>query len=213
MEEKIPNSLLETTKCIYKNTKVSIKLNDDPRSEPIQINKGIRQGFGLSPILFNAHINKILHKFKMVINTGIQLTNRKIINTILYTDNQILMATSENELQTMAYQLNLIERKYKMNISNIKTKSMAMCGNHIQRVKIVINDNLIKQESEYKYLGYLISDYKSDFKDKIQTYNKINGVIRRHFRKQMTTETKLRIQNITAKPALKFGSEAWVPTK
>jgi hypothetical protein len=42
----------------------------------------------------------------------------------------------------------------------------------------------------------------------LQTYNKINGVIRRHFGKQMNKETKLGIHNITAKAALKFGSEA-----
>jgi len=42
------------------------------------------------------------------------------------------MATSEDELQTMAYHLNLIARKYKMTISNTKTKSMAMWGNHIE---------------------------------------------------------------------------------
>ena len=50
-----------------------------------------------------------------------------------------------DELQTMAHQLNLIARKYKMAISSTKTKSMAMCGNYIQRVKIVINDNIIEQ--------------------------------------------------------------------
>jgi hypothetical protein len=177
MEKKIPNSLLETRKCIYKNTKVSIKCNGDTISEPIQINKGVRQGCGRSPIVLNAYINKILQEFKMVIYKGIQLTNRKIINMILYADDQILMTTSEHELQTMAYQLNLIARQYKLNISNIKTKSMAMCGNHIQRVKPVINDNLIEQVSQFKYLGYLISDYKSDLEDIIQTCNKINGVI------------------------------------
>jgi hypothetical protein len=114
-------------------------------SEPIQINKGVRHGCGLSPILFNAYVNKILQEFKMVINKGIQLTNRKIINMILHADDQILMATSEDELQTMAYHLNLIARKYKMNIPSIKIKSMAMCGNYTQRVKIVINDNPIEE--------------------------------------------------------------------
>jgi len=48
---------------------------------------------------------------------------------------------------------------------------------------------------------------------KSQTYNKINGVIRRHFGKQMTKETKLRIHNMTDKAALKSGSEVWVLKK
>ena len=43
--------------------------------------------------------------------------------------------------------------------------------------------------------------------------NKINGAIRRHFGKQVNKETKLRIHNITAKAALKFGSEVWVLKK
>jgi len=79
-----------------------------------------------------------------VIKKGTQLNNKKLVNTIIYADDQVLMATSEDELQTMAYHLNLMARKYKMTISITKTKSMAMCGNHIQRVKIVINDNIIE---------------------------------------------------------------------
>ena len=53
----------------------------------------------------------------------------------------------------MAYHLNLIAGKYKMTISGTKTKSMAMCGNYIQRVKIVINDNIIEQVTDFKYWG------------------------------------------------------------
>ena len=89
---------------------------------------------------------------------------------------------------------------------------MAMCGNYIQRVKIAINNNIIEQVTDFKYMGYRISEYKSDLEDKLQTYNKINGVIRRHFGKQMNKETELRI-HITAKTALKFGKEAWVLKK
>jgi hypothetical protein len=56
MNNKIPNYLLNTIKCIYRNTKVRIKFND-AISEPIHINKGVRQGCGLSPVLFNIYIN------------------------------------------------------------------------------------------------------------------------------------------------------------
>ena len=58
-----------------------------------------------------------------------------------------------------------------------------------------------------------MSKYKSDLEDKLHTYNKIKWTIGRHFGKQTKKETKLRIYNITAKAALKFGSEAWVLRK
>ena len=131
-------------------------------------------------MLFNIYINKIIQGFKTVIKKGIQLNNRKLVNTILYADDQILMATSEDDLETKAYRLNLTARKHKMTISSTKTKATAMWGNHIQRVKIVINPSIIEQVTDlkYAYLGYYISEYKSDLEDKLQTYNKINGAIR-----------------------------------
>ena len=118
---------------------------------------------------------------------------------------------------SLTYETNkgkMLKLHYKYKRKETFTKSMAMWGNHIQRVKIVINNNIVEQVTDFKYLGYRISEYKSDLEDKLQTYNnKINGAIRGHFGKQMNKETKLRIHNITAKAALKFGSEAWVLKK
>jgi len=54
---------------------------------------------------------------------------------------------------------------------------MAMWGNNIQRVKIVTNKNNIEKVTDFKYLGYRISEKGSDLEDKFQTYNKINGAI------------------------------------
>ena len=65
---------------------------------------------------------------------------------------------------------------------------MAMWGNHIQRVKIVKSNNIIEQVTDFKYQVYRISEYGSDLEDKLQTYNKINGTIRRKFGKQMNKE-------------------------
>ena len=52
-------------------------------------------------------------------------------------------------------------RKYRMTISSTKTKSMAMRGNHIQRVKIVINNNIIEQVTYFKYLGTVYQNTKA----------------------------------------------------
>ena len=63
-----------------------------------------------------------------------------------------------DDLQTMACHLNLIARKYKMTISSTKTKSMTMWVNHTQSVKIVINDNIIEQVTDFTFFGYRISE-------------------------------------------------------
>ena len=39
---------------------------------------------------------------------------------------------------------------------------------------------------------YRISEYKSDLEDKLQTYNKINGAIRRHFGKKNAQRNKVK---------------------
>jgi hypothetical protein len=62
-------------------------------------------------------------------------------------------------------------------------------------------------------LGHLTADHKTDTEGMLQTYNRINGIIWRHIRKEMTKQTKLRIHNITPKATLEFGSEAWVLKK
>ena len=55
---------------------------------------------------------------------------------------------------------------------------------YVFRVKVVINDNIIEQVTDFKYLGYRISEYKSDLEDKLQTQNKTNGAVWRHFGKK-----------------------------
>ena len=47
-----------------------------------------------------------------------------------------------------------------------------------------MKDNIIENVTDFKYLVYRVSEYGSDLDDKLQTYNKINGAIRRHFGKQ-----------------------------
>jgi hypothetical protein len=71
-------------------------------------------------------------------------------------------------------------------ISTDKTKAMAMELRQIRRVRIIINGKLIEQVNAFKYLGFNIATHKMnmDLKDNTEKYNKLNGIIRRHFRKK-----------------------------
>jgi hypothetical protein len=40
-------------------------------------------------------------------------------------------------------------------------------------------------------------------------HNKSNGVFRRNFGKRMRKDLQIRLDNVTAKPALLYGSECW----
>jgi len=74
------------------------------------MNKGARQGCGLSPVLYNIYISKIIQEFKTMVKNVIQLNGSKLVKMIVYADDQILMATSEDDLQSMALLLKLIAR-------------------------------------------------------------------------------------------------------
>jgi hypothetical protein len=54
-----------------------------------------------------------------------------------------------------------------MKISTSKTKSMGLCGKYTQRVKIVIDDKIIEQVSNFIYLGNLISNDEKDNNTKL----------------------------------------------
>ena len=60
-------------------------------------------------IHFNNVYNKLMYThLLMYIYIYIYIYNRKLVNTILYAEDQILMATSEDDLQTVAHHLNRI---------------------------------------------------------------------------------------------------------
>jgi hypothetical protein len=90
---------------------------------------------------------------------------------------------------------------------------LEVCGKKIQRVKIEIEGKIIEQVSNFNHLGSLMSNEEKDINAKLHRYNKMNGIIKQHFRKQMTTDIKLRLYNITSKASLCYGSENWIINK
>jgi hypothetical protein len=73
-----------------------------------------------------------------------------------------------------------------MKISNLKSKIMGMCRKNIKRLKIEIEGKITEQVSDFTSLGNTFSEHKKDIDIKLQKYNEMNSVIRRHFGKQMT---------------------------
>jgi hypothetical protein len=82
---------------------------------------------------------------------------------------------------------------------------MGSCGKNIQRFKMETEGKIIEQVSNFIYLGHIMPNEEKDINEELQKYNKMNGIIKCHFGKHMTTDTKLGLHNITSKAALCYG--------
>ena len=90
-----------------------------------QIGKGIRQGWILSPCLFNLHAEYIMR------NTGLDEAQagfkiaRRIISNLRYADDTTLMAESEEELKSLFMNVREESEKVGLKLNIQKTKIMA----------------------------------------------------------------------------------------
>jgi len=65
---------------------------------------------------------------------------------MLFADDQVIIADTEDKLQKAAHKLNQIITEYGLTISVQKTKSMALKGRDPVRTKIVIDNQIIEEE-------------------------------------------------------------------
>jgi hypothetical protein len=98
-----------------------------------------------------------------------------------------------------------------MEIPEEKTNSMGVTGKTPHRVKILISNKIIEQMMDFIYLESHISpfEHQKDIERKFMKHNKLNGVLRRNFWKQMRKDLQMRLHKVIAKPALPYGSECW----
>jgi hypothetical protein len=81
------------------------------------INCGVRQGCSLSPLLFIIYMNKIIQKWKVTRHSNIPINRNVNIDTMLFADDQVLLAKSEDDLQYSVHSLNKIASEFSMKIN------------------------------------------------------------------------------------------------
>ena len=87
--------------------------------------KGVRQGYILSPYLFNLHAEYIMRNAGLEeAQAGIQIARRHI-NNFRYADDTTLMAESEEELKSLLMKVKEESEKVGLKLNIQKTKIMA----------------------------------------------------------------------------------------
>ncbi|KAG7301870.1 hypothetical protein JYU34_013269 [Plutella xylostella] len=117
----LSGELIRALKSLYVTSSACVRING-PCTDWFGIHKGVRQGCVASPWLFNLFMDSCLQRLKEE-ECGLSM-GELVIRCLLYADDQVLFASSAEELQNMVTIMNgsLKEKGMKVNVS--KTKVM-----------------------------------------------------------------------------------------
>ena len=149
-------------------------------------------------------------------NKGIQIGGTTI-NNFRYTDDTVLMAETEEDLQEILNEVNRIGKTFDMKINAKKTKTMLVSKDVTStKVSVKIDGDIITQTDKYTYFGQTVtSNGKCD--DEIL---KIIEIARGAFNSMLKTLTARHISMNTRKRIIKayvwstllYGCETWTIT-
>lgn len=142
---------------------------------------------------------------------GIRIEGNKQMETLLFADDQMIMAENKDNLQPAVNNLKIIAQRYNMKIPMTKTKVIAFREKDPVRSKIVINGRAMVEVNAFKFLGTDISYLgEINVNRKITKFLKIarrlNHIV---VDSNARRETRLKIYNTFAIPMLKYGCEVW----
>lgn len=171
----VPHNIVKTIENIYTRNYIEARIGSDT-TEPIPVMTGIRQGDSLSPLLFNIVMDEVIKSVRS--ERGYRMGNQQI-GILCYADDAVLIAESEDDLQRMLHKFNTTARQYIMIISTEKTKTIVITKEPI-RCKLEIENKIIEQLMDFKYLGINLSSYGdlvSEVKEQVTKASRVAGCL------------------------------------
>ena len=200
-------------KDMYSKTLTGIKLPSG-LTDLFEINCGIRQGDGLSPLLFCLYIDDIQEIFN---DNCVPCTIGNLrINHLLYADDLILMSESKDGLQNCLNNLNEYCENWKLTINFSKTKIIVFRpSGRIPNCKFYVGKHEIEIVLNYKYLGITISSNGSftiGVNELVKKAQKAWYGLRSriNFENWNNPKILLKLVDSMIKPIMTYGSEVWV---
>ena len=155
---RLSGALLNNITALYKRVEYSLEINDQ-QTKYFEVKRGIKQGYILSPTLFNIFINDLI-SFVQELDKGIAIDNCKV-SILLYADDVVLVAKNEQDLQILIDEVDFWCEKNEMSINIDKTKILHIRNKSTVRSNFLFNCNqsTIEYYNEYKYLGIYFNEF------------------------------------------------------
>ncbi|XP_072933758.1 uncharacterized protein [Epargyreus clarus] len=196
---------------LYWNQHATVRV-DGEETNSVVIQKGVRQGCILSPLLFNLYSEDIITKALHNHDCGVKINGRNI-NNLRYADDTVLIASTAADLQQMVDSLEVYssEAGLKMNVK--KTKFMVISNTSHSTTRITVSGQNLERVQKYKYLGtWLNEDWNSDLeiKTRIEIARSAFNTMRKVLcSRSINIKLRTRLLHCYIWPIILYGCEAW----
>ena len=205
---------LRILRNLYWEQEAAIRIDNDC-SVYRPIRRGVRQGCVFSPDLFNIYSEMILRNIQN--QEGVNVGGHNI-NNLRYADDTVLIADSEDKLQSILTTVAEESEKKGLQLNAKKTECMVISKKSvIPRCNITCKGENIKQVDTFKYLGCTITpDARSEFEIKKRigmsksTFNNMKSIFAN---KSIHLTTKIKTLKAYIWSILLYGCECWTLTK
>ena len=119
----IPDKITNIIKEMYNDAKYHVRFAGD-ESNSFEINRGVRQGCVLSPMLFLIVLDSVMNEVNSATTDGIQWTINTRLNDLDYADDIVLLSHTYNGIEEKLRKLDEIANRAGLKINVNKTKTM-----------------------------------------------------------------------------------------
>ena len=196
---------------LYWQQKAFIRIGDGT-SEEFENRQGVRQGFVLSPLLFNAYAERLFREAIEEAEDGI-LMNGVLINNLRYADDTVLLADTAEGLQRLLVKVAEVCESYNMRLNTEKTKVMTISKNVNNDDFFQVNGSQIQTVPSIKYLGVHLNENWDQSKEIIirigRTRASFNKMWTLLCNMKLNLQLRTRILKCYVFTTLRYGVEAW----
>ena len=147
--------MFSAIRSLYDSVRSCVRING-PKTDWFDVYIGLRQGFNLSPSLFNLFIDDLSVSVK-ALGKGIDVGDERMC-ILMYADDLVFLADNEHDLLFMLASLNSWRHKNHMSVNSNKSQIVHFRPRSVHRSNYSFkcgSDNLCIVE-QYVYLGHTL---------------------------------------------------------
>ena len=219
LKSGIGGKIFNVINNMYKGITSCVSVNGYT-SSPFAIQRGVRQGENLSPILFALYINDLETYLKangcnpINLDFDDRITNYIKLLLILYADDTVVFADNELSLQKALDGLENYCKLWKLNVNCSKTKILVFCGKKPNyKYPFKLNNQLLEHVSSYKYLGITFNfngKFNNGVKElKDQGRRAMFSLLQKSRHLNLDISVQIELFNSLVRPIITYGCEVW----